>query len=152
MDVFALLFVVSFLALIFTLVVMHIRKCIKTKDNVAKGSKHIIWVSDMLGRGSSKFTILYDLSLDRDRSVDTIHKVKGDGSVQFAGCWWDGDSWMKREVNAAQEYGNIVGKTTYEFETSWYQKELNKTQEKWKETLPHPSTRLKNRKKRKGKK
>ena len=27
MDVFALLFIVSFLALIFTLVVMHIRKC-----------------------------------------------------------------------------------------------------------------------------
>ena len=41
MDMFALLFVVSFLVLIFTLVVMHIRKHIKTKDNVAKGSKHI---------------------------------------------------------------------------------------------------------------
>ena len=47
MDVFALLFIVSFLALIFTLVVMHIRKRIKTKDNVAKGSKHIGWVSDV---------------------------------------------------------------------------------------------------------
>ena len=47
MDVFALLFIVSFLALIFTLAVMHIRKHIKTKDNVAKGSKHIGWVSDI---------------------------------------------------------------------------------------------------------
>ena len=47
MDVFALLFIVSFLVLIFTLVVMHIRKHIKTKDNVAKGSKHIGWVSDV---------------------------------------------------------------------------------------------------------
>lgn len=41
MDMFALLFIVSFLVLIFTLAVMYIRKHIKTKDNVAKGSKHI---------------------------------------------------------------------------------------------------------------
>ena len=47
MDVFVLLFIVSFLALIFTLAVMHIRKHIKTKGNVAKGSKHIGWVSDV---------------------------------------------------------------------------------------------------------
>ena len=38
MDVFALLFIVSFLALTFTLVVMHIRKHTKVKDNVAKGA------------------------------------------------------------------------------------------------------------------
>ena len=38
MDVFALLFIVSFLALILTLTVMHIRKNTKTKDNVAKGA------------------------------------------------------------------------------------------------------------------
>ena len=47
MDVFALLFVVSFLVLIFTMIVMYIRKHIKTKDNVANGSKHIGWVSDV---------------------------------------------------------------------------------------------------------
>ena len=41
MDVFALLFIVSFLVLIFTLVVMHIRKHIKTKDNVAKVDKYV---------------------------------------------------------------------------------------------------------------
>ena len=36
MDVFVLLFIVSFLALIFTLVVMHIRKCInKGKGGVS---------------------------------------------------------------------------------------------------------------------
>ena len=35
MDVFALLFIVSFLALVITLAVMYIRKHIKTKDNVA---------------------------------------------------------------------------------------------------------------------
>ena len=75
MDVFALLFIVSFLVLIFTLAVMRIRKHIKTKDNVAKGSKHIGWVSDMLGRGSSKSPRLYDLE----------------------------SSMMKREVNETQE-------------------------------------------------
>lgn len=50
MDVFALLFIASFLAVVITLAVMYIRKCIKVKDNVAKGSKHIGWVSDVLGR------------------------------------------------------------------------------------------------------
>ena len=38
MDVFALLFIVSFLAVVVTLAVMHIRKHTKTKDNVAKGA------------------------------------------------------------------------------------------------------------------
>ena len=37
MDVFALLFIVSFIALVVTLAVMYIRKHTKVKDNVAKG-------------------------------------------------------------------------------------------------------------------
>ena len=41
MDVFALLFIISFLALLVTLAAMHIRKRIKTKDNMAKGGKQI---------------------------------------------------------------------------------------------------------------
>ena len=36
MDVFALLFIVSFLVLIFTLVVMHVRKCMSRGDITAK--------------------------------------------------------------------------------------------------------------------
>ena len=106
MDVFALLFIVSFLALIFTLAVMYIRKHVKTKDNVAKGSKHIVWVSDMLGRGSSKSPRIY-----------------GNSNVELIDYRWDDESWMKREVN--------------------------KTQEKWKETLPKHSTRIKLRNSRK---
>ena len=47
MDVFALLFIVSFLVLIFTLAVMHIRKHIKTKDNVAKVDKYVEHVPDI---------------------------------------------------------------------------------------------------------
>ena len=47
MDVFALLFIVSFLALVITLAVMHIRKHIKTKDNVAKGGKYVDYVPDI---------------------------------------------------------------------------------------------------------
>ena len=86
MDVFALLFIVSFLALILTLTVMHIRKCTKTKDNVAKGSKHIGWVSDVLGRGSSKSPRIY-----------------GNSNVEFVDCRWNDESWMKREVNETQE-------------------------------------------------
>lgn len=113
MDVFALLFSVSFLVLIFTLVVMHIRKHVKTKDNVAKGSKHIGWVSDVLGRGSES-TELHD-----------------DGKM----------------------HDIIVGKTSYvrsyDLESSMMQREVNGTQEKWKESLPKHSTRIKLRNSRK---
>ena len=113
MDVFALLFIVSFLVLIFTLVVMHIRKCIKTKGNVAKGSKHIGWVSDVLGRGSESTEL---------RNDGKMHNI-------------------------------IVGKTSYvrsyDLESSMMKREVNETQEKWKESLPKHSTRIKLRNSRK---
>ena len=113
MDVFALLFIVLFLALIFTLAVMHIRKCIKTKGNVAKGSKHIGWVSDVLGRGSESTEL---------RDDSKMHNV-------------------------------IVGKTSYvrsyDLESSMMKREVNEAQEKWKETLPKHSTRIKLRNSRK---
>ena len=141
MDVFSLLFIVSFLALVITLAVMYIRKCIKTKDNVAKGSKHIGWVSDMLGRGSEStelhddgkmhdvivgktdYELVYDLSSGEDCSVETKYKVHDNGNVEFIDCRWNNESWMKREVNEAQE--------------------------KWKLTLPKHSTRIKLRNSRK---
>ena len=113
MDVFALLFIVSFLALIFTMIVMYIRKHIKTKDNVAKGSKHIGWVSDVLGRGTESTEL---------RDDGKMHNV-------------------------------IVGKTSYvrsyDLESSMMQREVNVTQEKWKETLPKHITRIKLRNSRK---
>ena len=115
MDVFALLFIVSFLVLIFTLIVMHIRKHIKTKYNVAKGSKHIGWASDVLGRGAESTEL---------RDDGKMHNV-------------------------------IVGKTSYvrsyDLESSMMKREVNEAQEKWKETLPKHSTRVKLRNKRKGK-
>ena len=113
MDVFALLFVVSFLVLIFTLVVMYIRKHTRMKDNVAKGSKHIGWVSDVLGRGSESTEL---------RDDGKMHNI-------------------------------IVGKTSYvrsyDLESSMMKREVNETQEKWKETLPKHSTRIKLRNSRK---
>ena len=100
MDVFALLFIVSFLVLIFTLAVMHIRK-------------HIGWVSDVLGRGSESTELSDD---------GKMHNV-------------------------------IVGKTSYvrsyDLESSMMQREVNEVQEKWKETLPKHSTRIKLRNSRK---
>ena len=113
MDVFVLLFIVSFLALIFTLAVMHIRKCTKTKGNVAKGSKHIGWVSDVLGRGSESTEL---------RDDGKMHNI-------------------------------IAGKTSYvrsyDLESSMMQREVNETQEKWKESLPKHVTRIKLRNSRK---
>ncbi len=38
MDIFFLFLITSFLAVVVTLVVMHIRKHTKVKDNVAKGA------------------------------------------------------------------------------------------------------------------
>ena len=116
MVVFALFFIVSFIVLVITLDVMYIRKHTKTKDDVAKGSKHIGWVSYVLGRGSES-TELHD-----------------DGKMHDV----------------------IVGKTSYvrsyDLESSMMQREVNGTQEKWKETLPKHSIRIKLRNKRKGKK
>ena len=113
MDVFALLFIVSFLVLIFTLVVMHIRKRIKAKNNADKGSKHIVWVSDVLGRGTESTEL---------RDDGKMHNI-------------------------------IVGKTSYvrsyDLESSMMKREVNETQEKWKESLPKHSTRIKLRNSRK---
>ena len=106
MDIFFIFLITSFLAVVVTLAVMYIRKHTKTKDNVAKGSKHIGWVSDVLGRGSSKSP-----------------RICGDSNVEFIDCRWDESSMMQREVNG--------------------------TQEKWKETLPKHSTRIKLRNSRK---
>ena len=113
MDIFFLFLITSFLAVVVTLAVMYIRKHIKTKDNVAKGSKHIGWVSDVLGRGSEST------------------ELRDDGGI----------------------HDDIVGKTSYvrsyDLESSMMQREVNETQEKWKETLPKHSTRIKLRNSRK---
>ena len=61
MDIFFLFFITSFIALILTLAIMYIRKCIKVKDNVAKGSKHIGWVSEMLGRDDESTELRNDI-------------------------------------------------------------------------------------------
>ena len=93
MDVFALLFIVSFLALIFTLVVMYIRKHVKTKDNVAKGSKHIGWVSDVLGRGTESTELHDDVKM---------HNVIV-GKTSYVRSYDLESSMMKREVDETQE-------------------------------------------------
>ena len=93
MDVFALLFIVSFLALILALAVMHIRKHTKTKDNVAKGSKHIGWASDMQGRGSESTEL---------RDDDKMHNIIV-GKTSYVRSYDLESSMMKREVNEAQE-------------------------------------------------
>ena len=76
MDVFALLFIVSFLVLIFTLVVMHIRKHIKTKDDVAKGSKHIGWVSEMLGRDDESTELRNDIKKEVNKTHEKGKKYE----------------------------------------------------------------------------
>ena len=72
MDIFFLFFITSFLAVVVTLVVMYIRKHTKVKDDVAKGSKHIGWVSEMLGGGDESTELLNDSK----KEVNETHKVE----------------------------------------------------------------------------
>ena len=99
MDVFALLFIVSFLALILTLVVMYIRKCM----NSGKGD---------IGR--------------RKTYVFTKEKA------------------ARISLNTQKAYVR-----SYDLESSMMKREVNETQEKWKETLPKHNTRIKLRNSRK---
>jgi hypothetical protein len=130
MDVFALLFIVSFLVLLVTLVVMHIRKGMNNGkgDTTAKEEVETIvencyfeTVSDVVGK--MDYELVYDPSSGKDHSIETKYKVNSNGAVEFIDCRWDDESWMQREVNEAQE--------------------------KWKESLPKHNTRIKLRNSRK---
>ena len=76
MDVFALLFIVSFIALVVTLAVMYIRKHTKVKDNVAKGSKHIGWVSEMLGRDDESTELRNDIKKEVNKTHEKGKKYE----------------------------------------------------------------------------
>lgn len=108
MDVFALLFILSFIALIVTLVVMSIRK--------------------RINKGKERTPLCEKISISKEQFSQI-----GLDQLNNYSCSWDlATSMMKREVN--------------------------ETQEKWKETVPKHSTRVKLREtrklrnKRKGKK
>ena len=83
------------------------------------------------------------------------HVAKGSKYIgwtsQMLGRQYEGSSSTKIFADK-QIHSPITGKLCYEFDTSWYQREVNETQEKWKETVPKHSTRIKNRNKRRGKK
>ena len=98
MDVFALLFIVSFLVLIFTLAVMHIRCMNKGKGNIGR-------------RKTYGFT--------KDKAA-------------------------RISLNTERAYAR-----SYDLESSMMKREVNEAQEKWKETLPKHSTRIKLRNSRK---
>lgn len=68
MDIFFLFFISSFIALILTLAVMYIRKHTKVKDDVAKGSKHIGWVSEMLGRDDESTELRNDIKKEVNKT------------------------------------------------------------------------------------
>ena len=79
MDIFALLFIISFLALVITLAVMHIRKCMnKGKGDVGR-RKTYGFTKDKAARISLNTQKAYTRSYDLESSM------------------------MKREVNEAQE-------------------------------------------------
>ena len=99
MDVFALLFIVSFIALVITLAVMYIRK------GMNKGNGNV-------GRRKT-----YGFTKDKAARIS---------------------------LNTQKAYTR-----SYDLDSSMMQREVNETQEKWKETLPKHSTRIKLRNSRK---
>ena len=99
MDIFALLFIVSFLALVITLVVMYIRK-------------HMNDGKEDVGRRKT-----YGFTKDKAARIS---------------------------LNTQKAYTR-----SYDLESSMMQREVNEAQEKWKETLPKHSTRIKLRNSRK---
>ena len=122
MDVFTLLFILSFIALYVTLVVLHIRECIdkSNQSNVAKGSKHLSWISTMLGKQESSRRESYGFTKEKAARIS---------------------------LNTQKVYMR-----SYDLESSMMKREVNEVQEKWKESLPKHSTRIKLRNKRKEKK
>ena len=76
MDIFFLFFISSLLALILTLAVMYIRKHIKVKDDVAKGSKHIGWVSEMLGRYDESTELRNDIKKEVNKTHEKGKKYE----------------------------------------------------------------------------
>lgn len=113
MEIATLIFILSFLAIVTTLVVAATRYMCEQKSKVSKRvplSERVSITKEQL----------------KEIGLNTLNAY-------------------------AEKYEPIVGKLSYEFDTSWlHQKEVNETQEKWKETVPKHSTRIKNRNKRKG--
>lgn len=99
MEVFGLMFAVSFVALLTTLVVLHIHT--------------------LMNKGEEITPLREKVSITREQL---------------------------REIglNQLNSYTR-----SYDLDTSWYRKEVNEIQEKWKESLPKHKTRIKARNKRK---
>lgn len=114
MDVFALLFILSFIALLATLVVMSVRK--RTT------------FSRLTNKGKERVPLSKKISISKEQ----FSQIGLDQLNNYSFSWDLAESMVKREVN--------------------------ETQEKWKETVPKHSTRIKLREarklrnKRKGKK
>jgi hypothetical protein len=218
MDVFALLFILSFISLLTTLVVLHIRKRIdkSNQSNVAKGSKHLSWISTMLGKQESSRRESYGFTKEKAARISlntqkayTLNYETGSGYSSFLAEVNDlaklnkssGEQlvtqmeneplrkvpklsdnkkflgrlratrryvtyWQEREKGEViKSFSNLVESNlkqdsdgNIEFidckwvDDSMMKREVNETQEKWKETVPHHKTRVKNRSKRQRKK
>ena len=76
MDIFLLFFIISFLALVLTLVIVNIGKRIVLKDDVAKGSKHIGWVSEMLGRDDESTELRNDIKKEVNKTHEKGKKYE----------------------------------------------------------------------------
>jgi hypothetical protein len=55
---------------------MYIRKHIKVKDDVAKGSKHIGWVSEMLGRDDESTELRNDIKKEVNKTHEKGKKYE----------------------------------------------------------------------------
>jgi len=125
MEIATLIFILSFLAIVATLVVSATRYMCEQKSKVSRNS--------------------YSLTKEK------AERISKNTEMSYLTKYGQNCNSESTEILADREISNpIVGKLSYELDTSWYQKEVNETQEKWKLTIPKHSTRIKNRNKRKG--
>lgn len=154
MDVFGIFIAVSFIGLIVTLVVMNIIKRINYSKEYAPYSEYYTPTTQepsVLYVDGKKTNIKvhndlqerFDLASSEDYSLEVEYKSKGNGELEILG------------VNQVDRKGNVVLGVNCDHiivDDSWCQREVNETQEKYLETLPHHKTRVKNRNKRQRKK
>lgn len=137
MDVFGIFVVVSFMCLIVTLVVMTIVKKSKKTQEYKRYSAYYV--------------------AEKSKDLELAIKVLGDKpkSNVLTNTY---DAWKNRNSQELFDTGKVEPVVGYKCDSlfvddySWHQREINETQDKWKETSPKHSTRIKLRNKRKGKK
>ena len=141
MDVFGIFIVVSFIGLIATLVVMNIIKRIKKAQEYKPYSEYYNQSVSYVDGENTNIKSHNDLQERVNRKSFGLTKERAERIS------------LKTKQAYLDKYSVLGDKCDHIIvDDSWCQREVNETQEKYLETLPHHKTRVKNRRKRQRKK